>query len=231
MNILALDTSTPRAAVALATSAGAILTASPDPLPRHGRNLVPTIRDLLRESGLSVRALDLLAVGLGPGSYTGLRIGLTAVKTLAYVAGRPVVGFDSLEAIARNAPPDAPRVAAIADAQRGDLYTADFARESGVLVRLGPTRVEPADEWLTRLAQAGPTLVLGPGLERLRSPLPSNASSPDDPDDHHPAGLPLIELARELWRSGQRDDPWFLEPHYLRRSAAEDQWDRARPEA
>jgi tRNA threonylcarbamoyladenosine biosynthesis protein TsaB len=204
---------------------GAVHSAAPDPAPRHGRNLVPAIRDLLRVAGLTPADVDLWAVGLGPGSYTGLRIGLTAAKTLAYVSGKPLVGFDSLEAVARNAPDDAPRVTVIADAQRGDLYTADFARDrpAGPLVRTSPTRVESQAHWSARLAEG--TLVLGPVLERLNPPLPPSVRTAD-PALNGPDGRRLLGLAREFWESGRRDDPFFLEPLYLRHSAAEDQWEK-----
>jgi tRNA threonylcarbamoyladenosine biosynthesis protein TsaB len=228
VNLLVLDTSTPRAAVAVAAPGGRILVAHPDPDQRHGRNLVPAIRALLRDAGVALGELDGFAVGLGPGSYTGLRIGVTAAKTLAYAAGKPLVGLDSLEAIARNAPGDAPRVSVVADAQRGDLYVAEFTRpESGAsLVRAAPTRVESRAAWSAALT--APTLVLGPALERLRDRLPAAART-GPPEADWPDGARLLELARDVWATGRRDHPLFLEPSYLRRSAAEDQWDSAKP--
>ena len=226
--LLALDTATPRAALALLGSDGTVITAAPDPAVRHGRVLVPAVRDLLAAAGLKVADLDGLVVGLGPGSYTGLRIGITAAKTLAYAAGKPLAGLDSLEIVAHNAPAEALRVAVIADAQRGDLYAADFARESagGVLLRLTPTRVVSFDAWAAALAEG--TLVLGPAaaLERVAVRLPPWVGIPDNPDIHWPDPHRLAELARAVWQSGRRDDPWFLEPVYLRRSAAEEQWDK-----
>lgn len=210
------------------TSDGAIHVAVPDPAQRHGRTLIPVIRDLLREAGLTVADLDGIAVGLGPGSYTGLRIGLTAAKTLAYTTSKPLVGLDSLEVIASNAPAGERRVSVVADAQRGDLYVADFARaESSVpLVRTAPTRIESLADWSAGLTE--PTLVLGPGLERLRSPLPEHARTAPA-ERNWPDGDRLIHLARQLWATGRRDDPMFLEPRYLRRSAAEEQWEKKQP--
>lgn len=223
VNLLVLDTSTQRAALALVRSGGEVYAAAPDPAQRHGRNLIPAIQILLAEAGLAVAELDGFAVGLGPGSYTGLRIGLTAVKTLAYAAGKPLVGLDSLEAIARNAPAEALRVSVAADAQRGDLYVADFRRDApaGPLLRDGPTHVEPRSAWLGRLVE--PTCVLGPAVPRLGVAWPP-AASPAPDDAHWPAGRQLAALACEAWAAGRRDDPWFLEPLYLRRSAAEEQW-------
>jgi tRNA threonylcarbamoyladenosine biosynthesis protein TsaB len=225
LNILALDTSTARGALAVSVSGGTVLSATTDPALRHGRNLIPAIRDLIHEAGLVLGDLHLVAVGLGPGSYTGLRIGLTAAKTLAFALKKPLIGLDSLEPVARNAPADALRVAVIADAQRGDLYTAAFERAEpgGALLRTTATRIEPRDAWLERLSPG--TLVLGPALDRLRPPLPDSVRVAD-PGLGLPDGRRLIDLAREGWNQGQRDDIWFLEPNYLRRSAAEEQWAR-----
>ncbi len=228
VNLLVLDTSTNRAALAVVRADGPALGASPDPSARHGRALVPALHALLAGAGLAVADLDGLAVGLGPGSYTGLRIGLTAAKTLAYALGKPLVGFDSLEAVAGNAAPDALQVAVIADAQRRDVYAADFAREApgAALTRTAPTRIVPFDRWSAGLTAGA--FVLGPALSvgRISEAVPAHARRPDDPGADWPDPRRLADLARETWLSGRRDDPWFLEPVYLRRSAAEEQWDR-----
>jgi tRNA threonylcarbamoyladenosine biosynthesis protein TsaB len=227
INLLVLDTSTPRAALAVATAFGPVFTAMPDPSERHGRSLVPAIRDLLDRAALAVADLEGFAVGLGPGSYTGLRIGLTAVKTLAYATGKSLVGLDSLEIVARNAPLDALEVAVIADAQRGDVYAADFARDSpGMpLRRVRDTRVVSFANWSAGLSEGA--LVLGPAAAtgRLAEAVPRFARRPDNADAHWPGPLPMAELARGVWLSGRRDNPWFLEPTYIRKSAAEDQWE------
>jgi tRNA threonylcarbamoyladenosine biosynthesis protein TsaB len=227
--LLALETSTPHAALAVIGADGLIVVAAPDPSARHGRALVPAISDLLARVGLTVADLDGLVVGLGPGSYTGLRIGLTAAKTLAYAAGKPLAGVDSLDIVARNAPDETLLVSVIADAQRGDLYVADFRRPAvGLpLERLGATRIVPLGDWVAALPHE--TLVLGPAvtLDRVATRLPPTARLPAHPDAHWPDPHRLAELALEVWQSGRRDDPWYLEPVYLRRTAAEEQWDKA----
>lgn len=218
--LLVLDTSTDRAAVALGLADGTSLLAPSGQSRQHGRGLLASIHDLLHRA--SVRPGDLVAigVGLGPGSFTGLRIGLTAAKTLAYAVGCPLYGFDSLEAIARNAPIEALRVAAVLDAQRGDLFAADFARD-GVglpLRRALPTRLERADSWPATLLEE--TFVVGPTL-RAEPAWPASVTRGGG-EVAYPDGLRLIDLTRERIASGPPDDPWFLEPAYVRRSAAEE---------
>ncbi|HEY2156775.1 MAG TPA: tRNA (adenosine(37)-N6)-threonylcarbamoyltransferase complex dimerization subunit type 1 TsaB, partial [Isosphaeraceae bacterium] len=126
--LLVLDTSTDRAAVALESADGRLFQAPPGTSRQHGRGLLASVRALLLDACIRPDELAAIGIGLGPGSFTGLRIGLTAAKTLAYAVGCPLFTFDSLEAIAGNAPREALRVVAIGDAQRGDLFAADFAR-------------------------------------------------------------------------------------------------------
>lgn len=224
-SLLAFDTSTLRAAVALSDPDGVPLVAPGGLSRRHAADLVPTIRDLLQQAGLAVGDLSAIAVGLGPGSFTGLRVGLAAAKMLAYASKVPLIGFDSLEAIARNAPGDAPRVRVAADAQRSELYIADFARDSAdqPLKRLGPTQIISAE---ARRASFQPgDFAIGPALERSTLTLPDFVRSGGS-SENHPDGLRLLELARDAFQEGQFDDPWQIEPVYLRRSAAEEKRDR-----
>ncbi len=224
MNLLAIDTSTPFAVVVVSREDGSLVVASIDSGHKHGRQLVPAIRKVLQEAGLRVSDLAGVAVGLGPGSYTGLRIGLTAAKTLAYAAGIPLVGLNSLEIIAQNAPADAHRISVVADAQRDELYVANFARvfAGSSLEAVGPTTIEPVTQWMASLLPE--TVCLGPAFDRSLMVIPEGVLRAND----HPTPEHLMELAHRVWQTGKRDDPWFLEPVYLRRSAAEDLWD-ARP--
>jgi len=230
MILLALDTSTERGAIGLEVAPGAVFAATTESARHHGRDLVPTLAATLQAARLNLRDIDVIAVGLGPGSYTGLRVGLTAAKTLAYVTGVPLVGMDSLLAVALNAPPDALRLSVVADAQRDELYLAEFARDAPAcpLKNTRASAIEPIDSWLARLEPG--TFVLGPALNspRIRAALPVGLGA-SDPALNYPEGRRLIELARQTWASGRRDDPWQLEPRYLRRSAAEDQWDSRKP--
>ncbi len=226
MILLSIDTSTDRAAIALADEMGALHVATLDSERRHGRDLIPRLKALLTSAGIEPKDLGAVAVGLGPGSYTGLRVGVTAAKTLSYATGAALVGLNSLHAIGRNAPPEASRVSVIADAQRGELYVADLDRPTpgGPLLPAAETRIEALATWVGGL-QTG-TVVLGPalGAARIRSSIPAGFLLPDAAANH-PRGEHLIEMAREALSSGRRENPWLLEPLYLRRSAAEDQWD------
>ncbi len=225
MTILVMDTSTERTVIALTTDSGDLYVSATETVRRHGRDLIPRIASLLKEAGLAARDLQGVAVGLGPGSYTGLRVGVTAAKTLAYVSGARLIAFNSLHAVGRNASAEVPRVSVLADAQRGEVYVADLFRPApgSPLVPSGETHVESLPAWLGR--QDPGVLVLGPALAvpRIRAAIPDRLVT-SDPAQNNPQGDRLAELARELWASGRHEDPWMLEPGYLRRSAAEDQF-------
>ena len=226
LNLLALDTSTPRATLALTRGetrlAGSDATATGG---RHGRNLIPEIRALIQSANLTPREIDAIAVGLGPGSYTGLRVGITAAKTLAFALGKPLVTIDSFTAIARNAPPEARQIHVVADAQRGDLYLTRFTR--GTLgeppVSLGALAVVEMTAWAAELPAGA--WVLGSALNRLRLTWPARISL-GTAEQGYPSADALILLGRAAVEAGRWADPHSLEPAYIRRSAAEDQWDK-----
>jgi len=174
--------------------------------------------------------IELVGVGVGPGSYTGLRVGVTAAKTIAYATGAILVGLDTLEVVACNAAGEATQIAVIADAQRGDVYVAEWERDcpGGPLRLTQPCQVEPLLAWLCRLAPSA--VILGPALESgtIRASIPPDRL-PADPGSNFPDARHLIQLALDAHTKGTHDDLWKLEPRYLRRSSAEEKWEARRP--
>ena len=226
MHRLAFDTSTPSAVLALERGDGRRFVATTDPDRRHGRELIPAIRDMLRNAGLSAKELQAVGVGLGPGSYTGLRVGVTAAKALAFATGAGLFGFDSLELFARSLKLPPPRVLILSDAQRGDFHVAEFrGDEYGTLLnREETTRILSAAEILAIVSPK--TVVAGPGLIRWREPWPAEVEVL--PQECPDPGALLESLGREI-EQDRSLDPIAIEPIYLRRSAAEDQWTAKRP--
>ena len=221
MILLAMDTSTDHAVLALMDRAGQVRVETTEAGRRHGRDLIPRLKSLLASSAIEPGELQSIAVGLGPGSYTGSRVGVTAAKTLAYATGAALIGLNSLHVIGRNAPLGAPRVWAVADAQRGELYVAELIRQApgASLTPASETRIENLPAWAARLESGD--IVVGPAVDapRVRSVIPS-ACLPPAGGENFPRGESLIELAREAIAAGRHENPWLLEPFYLRRSAA-----------
>lgn len=221
MIVLAFETSTTQATLVVGRSGPEVLAAQTGPARGHASTLVLTIQRLLREAGVGLGDLTAIGVGLGPGSFTGLRIGVAAAKTLAYVQGLPVHGLDSFAILAASAPATAGRIRVAADAQRGDLFAADFeAQPDGRLPRVVvPPQLIPREAWLPTL-QPGDT-VTGPVLLARDLTLPEGiARAPVEAAGPSPLGL--LRTCLDAVERGQPDDPMRLLPHYLRRSAAEE---------
>ena len=226
LRILALETSGNSGSVA-ALAAGQLILQQPLASgTRSAQSLAPGIRSLLAEVGWSLGQLDLVAVTRGPGSFTGLRIGITTAKVLAYGVGAQVAGVNTLEVIARQAPAarEAPGLWAVLDAQRGELFAARFAAETherwvasrGVQVIDRPT-------WLAQLG-AG-ELISGPGLKRSLSGVRSDVTVVD-PQFWLPTAEMVGRLAYEQILAAGPDDLFQLTPQYFRQAAAEEQWER-----
>jgi len=195
----------------------------------HGSQLFVELQRLHAEAGIEPAQVDLIAVSQGPGSYTGLRIGLATARTAAYALGKPLLGVPSLDVLAENAPADVPRVATLLDAKRGEVYACLYARQGERLVRQTPYHV-------TRLVeQPGegggppfplPCLVLGDAIERHGELLARAGAALAEPAQWRPRAAALARLAAERYNAGQRHGLHEAEIIYLRRPEAEEVWER-----
>lgn len=223
MLLLGMDTSTSCGAIAL-TRGERLLAAWRLDVPRtHAGRLLPDTRRLLEAAGVEAADLDGICVTTGPGSFTGLRIGLTTAKALALVLGKPLAGVCTLDVLAEGVAETADRICAILDARRGELYTARYERRGpGALHRA----TDPAA--LTPAALAGqvrdPTLFVGDGVrthgEALRDTLGRNARFPP-PETHLPRPSVLCRLGETQLRRGEGCHPREVSALYVRPSDAE----------
>jgi len=187
---------------------------------RTAQSLAPTIQELLISTDWSPRKVSLVAVAVGPGSFTGLRIGVTTAKAFAYAIGAEVVGVDTLEAIATQTPEAESPLWTIIDAQRQELFAAKFETTGGnELRRVGETMILSQSAWLEGL-QPGDR-VTGPALKKLLGRLPAEVAVSRE-DLWQPMAHAVGEVAWRRYRAGERDDIWKLAPVYLRPSAAEE---------
>ena len=178
--------------------------------------------------------LEGIAVSIGPGSFTGLRIGLAAAKAMAYALDLPIVGVSTLKALAYHYPVPGIRIVSLLDAQKGNAYRESYEWEKGTLTVVNPVEVLPLAEILAECAESGrETVVLGDiAARRIRGKidLPANVTvAPAHlvmPRAACVAMLGLQELA-----AGHIDNVMNMEPVYIRRSEAEVLWEKRHPEA
>ena len=184
------------------------------------RRLVPNIERVLADSGHAVSELDGIAVGLGPGSFTGLRIGVTTAKSLAYALSKPVVGVGTLDAVAAScAPTSAELICPMTHARTGEVYWSLF--DSCGEVRLEDPAVGPislAFESVTR--RGGAALFCGSGATRNAEAIRhefGDGALLGNTWASFPRGAAILEIAARRFRDGLADDPNSLVPLYIRK--------------
>lgn len=192
-----------------------------DEARRHARDLAPAAAALLAEQGWRPREIHAVLVSRGPGSYTGLRVGLMSAKTFAYAAGCVLLGVDTFAAVALQAPPTTERVDVVADAQQDKVYVQSFIRANKEWRPASELAIRTVADWLAeRTADAW---AMGPGLHKWAARLPSEVPLVDA-ILWEPRAESLLRIGLRRYLMGERDNPWTLEPLYLRASSAEEQW-------
>jgi tRNA threonylcarbamoyladenosine biosynthesis protein TsaB len=192
----------------------------------HAAELPGAVTRVLQEARTALERVEAIVVDVGPGSFTGLRIGLAFVKALAFPRKTAVVGVPSLDVLAAGVPFAQPLVCPILDAKQKKVYAAVYRMEASQPALSADRRgravrrqddyfLGPADEFLARVAQ--PAIFLGDGCalygERIRARCPGAQLAP--PEWWLPRAATLARLGRERLLAGERDDPARLVPLYL----------------
>jgi tRNA threonylcarbamoyladenosine biosynthesis protein TsaB len=204
-----------------------------DSRQRSAQSLAPGIRSLLDSVGWRAQEVELIALTIGPGSFTGLRVGVVTAKTLAYAIGARCIGLGTLEVIAAQSPVKWPRLSVAMNAGRSELFHARFTSslESGSSARArwvaghDPSILD-TEQWVKSLdrhtATTGPALVEALGLVPQGVPIVDQAQ-------WTPRAATVAALAWRRHLAGQYDDALKLAPLYLRKSAAEEKLEKREP--
>lgn len=219
MQILAIESSMMGGSVALRRDEQTLAEIMLDPQQRTAQTLAPAIQSILQEHGCVPRDIQLVAVTVGPGSFTGLRIGVTTAKTFAYATGCSILGVNTLRVIARQAPVTPKPLWVVMNAERAQVFVAHFRAPNGQWAETTPTQIMGNQEWIKRLTPD--TTVTGPALKGLLPHLPSGVQALAE-ELWIPRAATLAEIAAGDFLAGRRDDLWKLLPQYFRESAAEE---------
>jgi tRNA threonylcarbamoyladenosine biosynthesis protein TsaB len=220
MNLLAIETATEACSVALVHGENVVARTELAPR-RHAERVLPMADELLAEAGINKHALDAIAVGRGPGAFTGVRLAVSLAQGMAMALDLPVVTISSLAALALEAPEDDAAILAVIDARMGEIYAASYRRDGhGGLIALDEERVCTAES--LELPQANAWQVVGTGWATYASTLrekleiaPRSAEGARYPQARHVATLAVGEF-----KAGKAHAPELALPVYLRDKVA-----------
>lgn len=229
MPILAIDTATMVSSVAVADEKKLLAELTVQTRLTHSETLLPHVEKVLQLAGVEKAELTGVAVSLGPGSFTGLRIGLAAAKAISYGLSIPIFGIPTTEVLAWHYPVPGVAVVPFIDAQKGNVYSAVYTWQGDGFTEVSPVQVYSVDEALT-LCASQPMTVMAVGdmaAKKLagREALPANVQLPPQ---HmlmpRAANVAMAALRRQ--QEGRADSVMDLEPVYIRRSEAEVLWEK-----
>jgi tRNA threonylcarbamoyladenosine biosynthesis protein TsaB len=227
---LAIDTTEKRGSVAVVRDHVSLAVAKHDWEVDYSAWLLPAVQKVVAAARTKMEHVDLFAAATGPGSFTGLRVGLTTVKAWAEVYAKPVAGVSRLEAIAHTANPLGSLVAASYDAQRGQLFGALYRNLCGRMTRIGDEMVVAPEEFVAMVEEQAakePVTWVGLDLPLIQdSPMAARRIHLGDRfvvcSDELASTIGL--LGEERVSAGQLSDPLELDANYVRRSDAEIFW-------
>lgn len=225
MKLLAIDTSTLVMSVAVLEADKVLGEVTTNLHKNHSVRLMPTVHQLMQELDLTPDQLEAVAVAKGPGSYTGVRIGFTTAKTIAWSCGIPLIPISSLAVLAMNGSRFGGGVVPLFDARRNRIYTGLYRGKDGQVELMKEDRVMDLDGWLEELKEQGPLLFLGDDVRlfqtTIQQVLGENAKF-GQPGENIPRAAHLGRLALDqVDRESSAQD---AAPDYLQLTEAEAKW-------
>jgi tRNA threonylcarbamoyladenosine biosynthesis protein TsaB len=226
MLILGIDTATPAVGCAIGGHEGVLASFTAARGRRHAETLVPAIDHLRRSVGIELDELGAIAVDVGPGLFTGLRVGVATAKAMASALRVPVVGVSSLDLVAFPVRFSPRLIASVVDARRGEVFFAFYRQVPGGLQRVSEPQVGATDELTAELLASGEEcLAVGDGAVRYAQELHELTTvEVADAGLQHPSAASLVQLAHARALREEFVNPWEVEPVYLRKADAEINW-------
>lgn len=227
MNILGIETSTRTGGVAVLNENGLVCHYMLSIEVTHSERLMPAVDRVLRDAGISIDDIGGFAVSVGPGSFTGLRVGISTVKGLGFATGRPVAAVPTLKALAWNLYYSAYPVCPLQDAKKGQVYAAMYRYEGSSLIQTMKETVISLKDLFKKIQ--GTVVFTGEAVRLYRAEIEDalSARAYFAPFSVSlPSAASVAEIGRAMISAGEVTDPDHLTPMYIRRPEAEVAWEK-----
>jgi tRNA threonylcarbamoyladenosine biosynthesis protein TsaB len=226
--VLGIETATQQVGCALGGHEGVLASFHATRGRRHAETLTPAIAFICEQAQVELREVGAVAVDVGPGLFTGLRVGVATAKALAQALRAPMIGLSSLDLLAYPQRGTRRLIAAVVDARRGEVFSAFYRKVPGGVQRVTePTVARPEEVAADLEARGEDCLLVGDGAVRYAA-LFADVSRAEAASvgTAYPSAAALVELAQPRALREEFVQPWEVQPLYLRAADADPEWDR-----
>ena len=228
MKILGIDTSTMAANVAVLEDDKLICEYTINTKKTHSQKLMPMIENMLKLSDLDIKEIDAIAICVGPGSFTGLRIGMATAKAMAHVNNIPLIGVNSLEILGANMDLCNRNICSILDAQRNQVYMNKYILKDDKITELEEISIKPIDALLEEISSSNEDWVLvGEAVYKYKEKIEeiSNITIPSPANNITKASTLCFVARDKMLANDQVYNCYNINPMYIRKSQAEEQYE------